>query len=224
MKKFILCFLLILLVSPVKAGFLMGTYKQLAHKCYKTADGLWKCESEDWIDVSVEDLCPRIKLGTAVEQGRFPLIDFRIFDYYAKTSLGKVLNNITTIEAYGGEGERYERACSFTLYFSDGEAFTCDGYLVDSRKKYYRGRDVGSAWLYTNIGKLHSNRINLNILSDESKITYITKKLSTKKIEKITFAGLSLNLESVLTEDIFSVFFTELYKKTGYTYLYHVEE
>ncbi len=221
MKKFILCFLLILLVSPVKAGFLVGAYKQLAHKCYQTSDGLWRCESEDWIETNYEDDCPKIKLSTSAEQGNFPVIDFRILDYYSKTSLGKVLNSITTITTYSGEGERYERACSFTLYFFDGETFTCDGYLADSRKKYYRGRDAGCAWLYGNMNKMHSNRINLNNLSDESKITYITKKLSTKRIEKITFAGLSFNLESVLTEDIFRVFFTELYKKTGETSLYH---
>lgn len=220
MKKSILCFLLILLVSPINAGFLGGAYKQLAHNCYKTSQGLWKCESEDWIDINVEDLCPRIKFGIAVEQGNFPIIDFRVFDYYAKTSLGKVLNNIT----YDSKNKRYERNCSFSLYFSDGEIFTCSGWLVDSRKKDYRGQDAGSAWLYTNIGRMQSNKINFNEISGESLITYVTKKLSTKKLVKITFAGLNFAMDNVLTAEIFSTFFTELYKKTGDKDLYHNDD
>lgn len=220
MKKFILCILLCILVSPIHAGFLIGSYEQLAHKCYKNSQGLWKCVSENWIHMNTEDFCPQIKFGIAVAQGKYPIIEFRINDFFAETSLGRVLNDITTLDEY----QQYSRSCSFSLCFSDGEVFTCSGFLQDDRKIYYRGHDKGAALLYASMSRIHSNKMNLNNLSADSQINYISKRLSTKKIEKITFAGLNFALSNVLTAEILSTFFTELYKKTGDKILYHADD
>ena len=219
MKKFILCIFLCILVCPTNAGFLLGAYRQFAYKCFKTQD-MWRCESENWIEMnSAEDYCPKIKFGIAGEQDICPIIDFRISDLYAETSLGKVLNDITTLN----NNQVYEKSCSFNLCFSDGEIFTCSGKLVDDRIKHYRGQDVGVAWIYANMNSMYSNKMNLNNFSDYSKITYISKKLSTKKIEKITFEGLNFTLTAVLTPQILCSFFTELYKKTSNKSLYHAD-